>query len=82
MWTIWKVLSFLPYSFCFMCWFFGHEACGILTPWPGIELAAPTLEGDILTTGPREKSLASDFEPHLSGPDFLIYKMEITLVPS
>ena len=22
---------------CFMFWFFGHEACGILAPQPGIE---------------------------------------------
>ena len=35
--------------------FFGHEACGILPLWPGIELA-PTLEGKILTTGLPRKS--------------------------
>ena len=27
----------LQYCFCFMFWFSGLEACGILAPWPGIE---------------------------------------------
>ena len=40
-----------------MFWFFGHEACGILAPGPGIELAPPALEGEVLTTGPPGKSL-------------------------
>ena len=31
-----------------MFWFFAHEACGILAPWPGIEPAPPTLEGEVL----------------------------------
>ena len=31
--------------------FFGHEACGILAPWPGIEPAPPALESEVLTTG-------------------------------
>ena len=39
-----------------MVWFFGHKACGILSPWPGIELAPPALEGKVLTTGPPGKS--------------------------
>ena len=40
-----------------MFWVFGHEACGILAPWPGIEPASPVLEDEILITGPAEKSL-------------------------
>ena len=28
--------------------FSGHEACGILTPWPGIETVPPALEGKVL----------------------------------
>ena len=36
---------------------FGHAACGILAPQPGIELAPLKLEGKVLTTGPPEKSL-------------------------
>ena len=40
-----------------MFWFFGHEACGILAPKPGIEPLLPTLEGKVSTTGPPGKSL-------------------------
>ena len=42
--------------------FFGREACGILAPWPGIEPAAPALEGEILTTGPPGKSPTFNFK--------------------
>ena len=31
---------------------FAHEAYGILSPQPGIELAPPAMEGEILTAGP------------------------------
>ena len=41
----------------FVWFFFGPKACGILAPWPGIEPAPPTVEGEILTTGPPGKSL-------------------------
>ena len=33
----------------------GAEACRILVPWPGIELASLALEGGFLTTGPPGK---------------------------
>ena len=36
-----------------MFWFFGHEACVILAPRPGIEPASLGLEGEHLTTGPQ-----------------------------
>ena len=36
------------------------EACGILVPWPGIELTHPALEGEFLSTGPPGKSLYWD----------------------
>ena len=39
-----------------MFWFFGHKAYEILAPWPGIEVAPPAPEGEVLTTGPGEKS--------------------------
>ena len=39
-----------------MFWFFGHEACGILATWRGSEPALPSLEGEVLTTGPPGKS--------------------------
>ena len=35
--------------------FFGHEACGKLAPWAGIELRPPALEGKVLTTGSPQK---------------------------
>ena len=38
--------------FCFGFWVFGCEACEILVPQLGIEPAAPTSEGEVLTTGP------------------------------
>ena len=37
--------------------FFGHEACRILHPQPGIEPASLALEVKFLTTGPPGKSL-------------------------
>ena len=40
-----------------MFWFFDHEACGILAPWPRIEPSPPALEDEALTTGPPPKSL-------------------------
>ena len=58
MWTIFKVfIEFLQYCFCFLFWFFGCEACGILAPPPGIEPTSTALEGEVLTTGPLGKSL-------------------------
>ena len=56
-----SLLNLLQYCFCFMIWFFGHEACGILAPRPGIEPAPPALEGEVLTTGPPGKSLVICF---------------------
>ena len=40
-----------------MFWFFGHEACRILAPRPGIEPAPPALEDGVSTTGLPGKSL-------------------------
>ena len=59
MWIILKsLLNLLQYCFCFMFLFlfFGLEACGLLTSQPGIEPAAPMLEGEVLTIGPPGKS--------------------------
>ena len=39
-----------------MCWVFGCEACGNLTPQPGMESMLPALAGEVLTTGPAGKS--------------------------
>ena len=38
----------LQYCFCFMFWFLGLEACGILGPQPGIEPAPSMLEVQLL----------------------------------
>ena len=46
-----SLLNLLQYCSCFMFWFFGCEACRILAPQPGIELAPPALECKVLTTG-------------------------------
>ena len=35
-----------------MFWFFGHKACGILAPQPGIEPTPLAREGKVLPTGP------------------------------
>ena len=53
-----SLLNLLQYCFCFMFWFFGREACGILAPRLGIKPAPPALEGEVLTTGPPGKSPA------------------------
>ena len=54
MWTILKfLLNLLQHSFCFLFWFFGYKACGILPPWLGIKPASPALEGELLTPGPE-----------------------------
>ena len=49
MWTIFKV--FIEFVIILLL-FYGHKACGILAPRPGIEPVAPALEGEVLTTGP------------------------------
>ena len=45
------LLNLLQYCLFFMFWFFGWEACEILTPQSGIELVTLILEGKVLTTG-------------------------------
>ena len=51
-----SLLHLLQYCFCFMFWFFGQEACGILAPRPGVETTPPASEGEISITGPLGKS--------------------------
>ena len=67
MWTIFKVfiefvtvvlLFHVFVLFCFVL--FACKACGILALRPRIELTAPLLEGEVLTTGPPGKSHATD----------------------
>ena len=51
-----SLLNLLQYYFCFMFWFFGLAAHGILTSWLGTEPTHPALEGEALTTRPPGKS--------------------------
>lgn len=51
------LLNLLQYCFCFMSWFFGHEACGILAPQPGAEPILLASEGEVLITRLPGKSL-------------------------
>ena len=63
MWTIFKVfIEFVTILSLFyvLGWvFFCPKACGILVPWPGIELLFPALGGKVLTTGEPGKSQKS-----------------------
>ena len=52
-----------------MFWFFGHVTYGILGPLPEVKPAPSALEGEVLTTGPPEKS-----HPILIEVPFLIYQ--------
>ena len=58
MWGIFlkSLLNLLQYCFCFMFWFYGQEACGILAAQPGTEPLPSALESKVLTTGPPGKS--------------------------
>ena len=51
-----SLLNLLQNYFCFMFWFWPPKACGILTPWKGIEPLSHALEGKVLTTRPPGKS--------------------------
>ena len=52
--TILKVFMELV-AILFLFWFFGHDACGIFAPWPGIEPSFPALLGKVLSTRPPGK---------------------------
>ena len=41
--------------------FFGHEACGVSAPWPGIEPVPPESQGKVLTTELPGKFLYHSF---------------------
>ena len=59
MWIIFFFLSlYWIFTILLLLYFiFGHEAYGILAPWPGIKPAPLGLEGKASTTGPPGKSL-------------------------
>ena len=49
-WICYNITSALCFGF------FGHEACEIFAPWPGIEPVSSALEDEVLTAGLPEKS--------------------------
>ena len=49
MWSIFKVV--IEFVAIFTFWLFGHEACGILPPWPGMEPTSHALEGEVFFFG-------------------------------
>ena len=57
MWTAFKVfIEFvIILLLLYVSWVFGHGACGIVVPQPGIETASPPLEGKALTADPPGK---------------------------
>ena len=64
-------------------WFFGHEAHGLVAPWPGIQCTPPALEGEVLIIGPPGKNLIflqiwnkGNFYINY-GPDFYFSKRKI-----
>ena len=59
-----SLLNLLPYCFGFMFidfffFPFGNKTCGILAPRAGIKFVPPASEGEVLTTAPPGKPLAS-----------------------
>lgn len=64
---------FITILLLFLFGFFGHEACGISAPWPGIEPVPSTLEDKVSATGPAESPylwvlslpLLSEFPKHI-----------------
>ena len=47
--------------------FFGYEACGIVSPQPGIEPAPPALEDEVLATGPPGLSQRDSYKHNVGG---------------
>ena len=49
MWTIFEVfVEFVTTLLLFLFWLFGHKACGILVPQPGIEPPPPDWKAESL----------------------------------
>ena len=62
LWSIFKSsLNLLQYCFSVLC--LGvFSACGILAPWPGIELTPPALKDKVFTMMPPGKSQVESFD--------------------
>ena len=71
----------LQYHFCcWMFWFFGREAWGILASRPGVEPTPHALESEVLTTGPPRKSLTISLLLFLPFPVFDKWTSQVVLV--
>ena len=66
-----KSLEFVTELLLFYVLVFGPKACGVLAPRPGIKLALPALEGEVLTTGLPGKSLLLLFSREHQGSERL-----------
>ena len=66
-----------------MFYFFGHKACGILAPQPGIKPTSSALEGEVLTTGPPGKPLGgpSNVSPKGTHEDFCLKSPKVQPFP-
>ena len=73
--TVTLSLNLLQY-FCFLFWFFGCKACGILAPQPGIKPVPPALEAEVSTTRQPENSLYVFFlSKNLINKTYLTYSL-------
>ena len=61
-------MNLVQCCFCFLFWFFGPEACGILGPWWGTKISLPVLEGEDVTTALPSKFQRSCLEGFLFFP--------------
>ena len=51
-WFFPEVAASVPTPHIFVCFWLHHTACGILVPWPGIELGSTAVKTQVLTSGP------------------------------
>ena len=67
------------FLFFLMFWFFGHEACGILIPQPGIEV-----EGKVLTTrlpGKSQECMFGKQDSWVGDPELISSRDKLKLQP-
>ena len=96
MWTFFFFLFFSFYLICyntassiFLMFLFGHGACGLLSPQPGIEPAPPAL-AELFYTGPAGKFLPTllhhmsvlyrPAQTSISAPSYMFLRQEMYLM--
>ena len=76
--TISKSFYWICYNLAWVCLFCGLEACGTLTPWPGIELQPPALKHKSLNHWTaREAPVLHEFRAscwNLEGLSYLAFR--------